>query len=154
MIVFLKDYIDAIMFVVLGLMGFLALWMSIERVIFFSTIKLANYHDEDALDDALTNNLTTIYIVYQNAPYVGLLGTIIGIMITFYDLSISTNISTKDVMLGLSLALKATALGLLVAIPTLILYNALLRKASLLSSQWRELKREAKLAKPSGQDAS
>ena len=54
----------------------------------------------------------------------GLLGTVLGIMITFYDMGTTGNINAGEIMTGLSLALKATALGLAVAIPTLIDYSA------------------------------
>ena len=48
------------------------------------------------------------------------------------------NINAGEIMTGLSLALKATALGLAVAIPTLIVYNGLQRKINVLSTQWKE----------------
>ena len=48
-------------------------------------------------------------------------------MITFYGMGQSGNINASDIMTGLSLALKATALGLTVTIPTLIFYNGLQR---------------------------
>ncbi|KPH51429.1 biopolymer transporter ExbB [Helicobacter pullorum] len=133
----LKETIDYAIFGILGIMGFIALWMTIERVIFFSKVKLSDYPTQESFDDSITKNLTTLYIIYSNAPYVGLLGTVIGIMITFYDMGLSGNIDTKEIMTGLSLALKATALGLAVAIPTLIAYNALYRKITLLSNLYK-----------------
>ncbi|MCI7047724.1 MULTISPECIES: TonB-system energizer ExbB [Helicobacter] len=133
----LKETIDYIIFGILGIMGFIALWLTIERVIFFSKIKFSDYKTQESLDDSITKNLTTLYIIYSNAPYVGLLGTVIGIMITFYDMGLSGSIDTKEIMTGLSLALKATALGLAVAIPTLIAYNALYRKITLLSNLYK-----------------
>ena len=133
----LKETIDYAMFGILGIMGFIALWLTIERVIFFSKVKLSDYPTQESFDDSITKNLTTLYIIYSNAPYVGLLGTVIGIMITFYDMGLSGNIDTKEIMTGLSLALKATALGLAVAIPTLIAYNALYRKITLLSNLYK-----------------
>ena len=133
----LKETIDYAIFGILGIMGFIALWLTIERVIFFSKVKLSDYHTQESFDDSITKNLTTLYIIYSNAPYVGLLGTVIGIMITFYDMGLSGNIDTKEIMTGLSLALKATALGLAVAIPTLIAYNALYRKITLLSNLYK-----------------
>ncbi|MCI2235458.1 TonB-system energizer ExbB [Helicobacter sp. CaF467b] len=133
----LKETIDYIIFGILGVMGFIALWLTIERVIFFSKIKFSDYKTQESLDDSITKNLTTLYIIYSNAPYVGLLGTVIGIMITFYDMGLSGSIDTKEIMTGLSLALKATALGLAVAIPTLIAYNALYRKITLLSNLYK-----------------
>lgn len=98
---------------------------------------MSDYPTQESFDDSITKNLTTLYIIYSNAPYVGLLGTVIGIMITFYDMGLSGNIDTKEIMTGLSLALKATALGLAVAIPTLIAYNALYRKITLLSNLYK-----------------
>lgn len=133
----LKETIDYVIFGILGIMGFIALWLTIERVIFFSKVKLSDYPTQESFDDSITKNLTTLYIIYSNAPYVGLLGTVIGIMITFYDMGLSGNIDTKEIMTGLSLALKATALGLAVAIPTLIAYNALYRKITLLSNLYK-----------------
>ncbi|MDH4231387.1 MAG: MotA/TolQ/ExbB proton channel family protein, partial [Nitrospirota bacterium] len=43
---------------------------------------------------------------------------------------------TNKIMVGLALALKATAIGLLVAIPSVVLYNFLLRKARVLIAEW------------------
>lgn len=133
---FLKEYIDYIIFATLGIMAFIACWCVIERVLFLHKVDINSYTSQTKLDNALSYNLTTLYIIYSNAPYVGLLGTVIGIMISFYDMSISSTIDVKSVVLGLSLALKATALGLLVAIPSLIAYNYLLRWVNLISSQY------------------
>ncbi|HEG2656808.1 TPA: TonB-system energizer ExbB [Campylobacter coli] len=134
---FLKDYIDLIIFIILGVMAFMAFWCVIERVLFFRKIDFKNYENQEQFDDAISENLTTIYIIYSNAPYIGLLGTVVGIMITFYEMGIAGNIDVKSIVVGLSLALKATALGLLVAIPALMAYNALLRKVSLLSNAYK-----------------
>ena len=78
-------------------------------------------------------------MIYSNAPYVGLLGTVSGIMITFYDMGMSGGIDTKSIMIGLSLALKATGLGLLVAIPTLMIYNGFNRKVDILVTKFKVL---------------
>lgn len=134
---FLKDYIDLIIFLILGIMAFIAFWCVVERMLFFRKINLKNYENQEQFDDAISENLTTIYIIYSNAPYIGLLGTVIGIMVTFYEMGLAGNIDVKSIIVGLSLALKATALGLLVAIPALMAYNALLRKVSLLSNAYK-----------------
>lgn len=134
---FLKNYIDLIIFVVLGFMAFIAFWCVVERILFFKKLNFKDYKNQEKFDDAISENLTTLYIIYSNAPYIGLLGTVIGIMITFYEMGLASNIDVKSIVIGLSLALKATALGLLVAIPVLIAYNALLRKVSLLSNSFR-----------------
>lgn len=134
---FLKHYIDFIIFAVLGFMSFLVVWFSIERVVFYKRLKFDDYKDFNSFEEAITNNLNLLYIIYSNAPYVGLLGTVIGIMITFYDMGINGTMEVKNIMLGLSLALKATALGLVVAIPTLIIYNVFLRKVDVLSNRFK-----------------
>lgn len=137
---FLKHYIDLIIFLILGFMSFLVVWFSIERLIFYKRLDMASFNNLDDFEEAITKNLTTLYIIYSNAPYVGLLGTVIGIMITFYDMGLSGTMDVKDVMVGLSLALKATALGLVVAIPTLIIYNGFLRKVDILSNRFKARK--------------
>ncbi|EDP3946739.1 TonB-system energizer ExbB [Campylobacter jejuni] len=134
---FLKDYIDLIIFLILGIMAFIAFWCVVERMLFFRKINFKNYENQEQFDDAISENLITIYIIYSNAPYIGLLGTVIGIMVTFYEMGLAGNIDVKSIVVGLSLALKATALGLLVAIPALMAYNALLRKVSLLSNAYK-----------------
>lgn len=134
---FLKDYIDLIIFLILGIMAFIAFWCVVERMLFFRKINFKNYENQEQFDDAISENSTTIYIIYSNAPYIGLLGTVIGIMVTFYEMGLAGNIDVKSIVVGLSLALKATALGLLVAIPALMAYNALLRKVSLLSNAYK-----------------
>lgn len=136
---FVKENIDYIIIGILGLMSFFVVWYSIERVLFFSKVNPKNYSNLDDYEMALTKNLTSLYIIYSNAPYVGLLGTVSGIMITFYDMGMSGGIDTKSIMIGLSLALKATGLGLLVAIPTLMIYNGFNRKVDILVTRFKVL---------------
>lgn len=59
----------------------------------------------------------------SNAPYIGLLGTVLGIMKSFKDLAQSTEAGQQTVMAGISMALIATAAGLFVAIPAVMAYN-------------------------------
>lgn len=134
---FLKVYLDPMVFSILGFMGLLTIWFSIERLIYFKKLKFEKYDDIHQLEEDVSKNLTILYIVYSNAPYVGLLGTVIGIMVVFYEMGGTGNIDVKSIMVGLSLALKATALGLVVAIPTLIVYNAFLRVSDTKVNQFR-----------------
>ncbi|HIV48323.1 TonB-system energizer ExbB [uncultured Helicobacter sp.] len=135
----LKEYIDHIIFFILGVMSFLVVWFSIERTLFYARLKIEQYPTKEELEEALSKNLTALYIIYSNAPYIGLLGTVVGIMITFYDMGVSGGLDAKTIMIGLSTALKATALGLLVAIPTLILYNVFLRKVDVCLNHYQVL---------------
>ncbi len=139
---FLKDYIDYIIFAILGFMSFLSVWFSCERLIFYMRINLNDYQNEEILEEVLSKNLTALYIIYSNAPYVGLLGTVIGIMITFYDMGMSGGMDAQSIMIGLSTALKATALGLVVAIPTLIVYNCFVRKMDVQLNRYKLSKKD------------
>jgi biopolymer transport protein ExbB len=59
----------------------------------------------------------------NNAPFIGLFGTVLGIIRAFHDLAISQVGGPSVVMRGISEALLATAIGLFVAIPAVIAYN-------------------------------
>jgi biopolymer transport protein ExbB/TolQ len=60
----------------------------------------------------------------SNAPYIGLFGTVLGIIRSFRDLSANMAEASSSVMGGIAEALVATAVGLLVAIPAVVSYNA------------------------------
>ena len=113
---------------VLVLMSVITLWLFIERMMFYKSIRTEDYDHRDNLELDLTNNISVISTIGTNAPYVGLLGTVVGIMITFYTLGDVGSVDAKKIMMGLALALKATAMGLIVAMPAIIAYTILLRK--------------------------
>ena len=64
----------------------------------------------------------------STAPFIGLFGTVLGIIKAFRDLSLETRAGASAVMAGISEALVATAIGLLVAIPAVVAYNYLQRQ--------------------------
>ncbi|MDL0087915.1 TonB-system energizer ExbB [Campylobacter gastrosuis] len=134
---FVKHNVEYLIIAILGIMSFFVVWFSIERVIFYANVKVGEFKSVEALEEALTKNLTSLYIIYSNAPYIGLLGTVAGIMVTFYDMGMSGGIDSKSIMIGLSLALKATAFGLIVAIPTLMIYNGFNRKVDILLNRYK-----------------
>ncbi|HBO37460.1 MAG TPA: TonB-system energizer ExbB [Pasteurellaceae bacterium] len=137
---FLKNYVDYIILGLLALMSFVMVWFAIERFIFLKKVKVSNYNNIHELDIDLNRNLTIISTIGANAPYIGLLGTVIGILLTFYDLGNSSgDIDAASIMLHLSLALKATAVGILVAIPAMVFYSALGRKAEVNRLKWKAL---------------
>ncbi|CAG0906772.1 unnamed protein product [Cyprideis torosa] len=112
-------------------MSFVLVWFTVERYLYYTRIKLDEFQHPEALNVALTNRLTTIASIGSNAPYIGLLGTVLGILIAFYDMGQGGKIEAGEIMLGLALALKATALGLVVAIPAILFYNGLGRKVDI-----------------------
>ncbi len=86
----------------------------VERVLEISTdIQIKN----------IEKNFTFLATVGSTAPFVGLFGTVWGIMNSFQSIAISRNTSLAIVAPGIAEALFATALGLLAAIPAVIAYN-------------------------------
>ncbi len=63
----------------------------------------------------------------NNAPFVGLFGTVLGIIRAFHDLAGSSGLGTDAVMTGISQSLVATAVGLAVALPAVASFNAFAR---------------------------
>lgn len=76
--------------------------------------------------------LNILASIGTNAPFVGLLGTIFGVMSAFYSLGAGADSAESMIMVGISKALFATAAGLIVAIPAIIAYNFLRRKTRIL----------------------
>lgn len=113
---------------ILILMSIVTLWLFIERMMFYKSVRIDDYDHRDNLEIDLTDNISIISAIGSNAPYVGLLGTVLGIMITFYTMGDAGAVDAKKIMVGLALALKATAMGLIVAIPSIIFYTISLRK--------------------------
>jgi biopolymer transport protein ExbB len=133
----LRNYLDYAILGVLGFMSLLMVMYVVERYLYYARLQLQDYSNAYELEIALTNHLTIISTIGANAPYVGLLGTVLGILITFYDLGQGGGIDARTIMTGLALALKATALGLVVAIPAILFYNALLRKVDVYKARWQ-----------------
>jgi biopolymer transport protein ExbB len=114
---------------ILVMMSIVTLWLFIERMMFYKSVRTEDYEYRDNLDLDLTDNLGVLSAIGTNAPYVGLLGTVVGIMITFYTMGDVGAVDAKKIMVGLALALKATAMGLIVAMPAIVAYTITLRKA-------------------------
>jgi biopolymer transport protein ExbB/TolQ len=73
---------------------------------------------------SLDRGLVILGTLGNNAPFIGLFGTVIGIIMAFNDLATNPAGGPSVVMAGISEALVATAVGLLVAIPAVIAFNA------------------------------
>ncbi|WP_298609375.1 TonB-system energizer ExbB [uncultured Thiothrix sp.] len=136
---FLKLHLDQLVLGTLGFMSFVMIALAVERYLYYWRVNLTTFEHLELLKIALTRNLTTISSVGSNAPYIGLLGTVLGILVTFNDMGQGGKIDVNTIMLGLAMALKATAAGLLVAIPAILFYNGLLRKVEVLISRWAAL---------------
>lgn len=130
---------DSVEFGVLGILLLLSVWamaVGIGRYRYYQSLDVGAWDKRVELETALTRGLTTIATVAANAPYVGLLGTVLGIMLTFQALGSTGDMDVKNIMTGLALALKATAAGLLVAIPCVAMNNALRRRVKVILAEW------------------
>jgi biopolymer transport protein TolQ len=78
----------------------------------------------------LEKNLNLLGTIASNAPYVGLLGTVMGIMKAFNDLANSPGQGNEVVMAGIAHALVSTAIGLAVAIPAVVAFNLFQKRVS------------------------
>lgn len=132
----IKSLIEYGVLGLLGLMSILAVAVAIERFRYYRGLELAGFSDRNLLELAIMRRLHLIATIGTNAPYVGLLGTVLGIMLIFYSMGSEGVMDTSRIMTGLALSLKATAAGLLVAIPAVVLYNLLLRRAKELLLLW------------------
>jgi len=119
------------------LLSVISLAIFIERWFFFKRLDIKNYKgSRRALEIEITRKLGIIASIGSNAPYIGLLGTVLGIMFTFYSIGVEGYLNATGIMVGLALALKATAIGLVVAIPSIVFYNTLLRRVKVMLLEW------------------
>ncbi len=136
----------AIDFGVIGLLialSIVVVAIGFERFFFYRSVELETFTNIKALELELTNRLVVVASVASNAPYIGLLGTVLGIMLTFYNMGLDASADMGKIMIGLALALKSTAMGLVVALVSVVIYNTLQRKAKVLLLRW-EIARETR----------
>lgn len=140
MLKLLQGHVDYIILGLLLLMSVVLVWKIIERVLFYKQLDVTKYDTLQDLEIDTTRNLTTISTIGANAPYIGLLGTVLGILLTFYHLGHSGgDIDAASIMVHLSLALKATAAGILVAIPAMMFYSGFNRKVDESKLKWQAI---------------
>ncbi len=132
-------WVDICVITVLGIMSVVALTIIIERYFYIKKIDVREFSSLDELEGSLTDYMNLLASIGSNAPYVGMLGTVLGIMSTFHEMGLNSSANAKGVMEALSQALFATALGLVVAIPTIFIYNLLLRKVKKKVIAWKVL---------------
>lgn len=97
-------------------------------VLSFDTVKRALLRQKLQEEFNLSKNMNILSVAASSAPFIGLFGTVIGIVQAFHDIGTSGATSLAAVAPGISEALFATALGLFVAIPAVIFYNIITNK--------------------------
>ena len=84
-------------------------------------------------------NLAVLATIGNNAPFIGLFGTVIGVLVSFHAFSSNTTGGAGAIMADISEALAATAIGLFVAIPAVAAFNVFQRKTKRLLSNAESL---------------
>ena len=133
----LKNVVD---YGVIGLLLALSVWavaIAVERWLFYRQVDVAQFPNQHLCEISLSRRLVIIGTIAANAPYIGLLGTVLGIMLTFHTMGTAGTMAVSTIMIGLSLALKATAAGLLVAIPCVVMNNVLRRRVNELVTTYK-----------------
>lgn len=92
--------------------------------------------------EQLESQLPILATIGSTSPYIGLFGTVIGIMLSFHALSDVTQATIALVAPGISEALIATAMGLFAAIPAVIFYNRFSDKVERIYAQYDAFKEE------------
>ncbi len=77
---------------------------------------------------SLSDKLVILTLSIAGGPFLGLLGTVVGVMITFAAIAAQGNVNVNAIAPGVAAALLATAAGLAVAIPALFGYNLILTR--------------------------
>jgi biopolymer transport protein ExbB len=85
-------------------------------------------------------NLAILATIGNNAPFIGLFGTVLGIIKAFHDLKQESGVGIQAVSSGISEALVATAVGILVAIPAVAAFNMFQRRVKTSMSEAEALK--------------
>jgi len=134
---YLKEIVDYGVIGVLIFMSILSLTFLLERVFYYEKVDIKSFKNRQLLENSLTKNLTIIATIASNAPYIGLLGTVLAIMQTFVDMS-QENLAATKIMASLALALKTTAVGLFVAIVAIIFYNYLTRRVETFLAEYEK----------------
>jgi len=92
--------------------------------------------------DKLEQNLTFLATVGSTSPYIGLFGTVWGIMNSFLSLSVMKQATLAVVAPGIAEALIATAIGLFAAIPAVIAYNRFSDKVDRITVRYENFREE------------
>lgn len=120
--------IDPVLWILIA-MSVLALSVTIERILVFWYIeKSYTSMDKYTLRLRLESKLGILATFGNNAPFIGLFGTVLGVIQAFHAIGSSRAFDVQPIMQGISEALVATAAGLFVAIPCVMAYNYFTRR--------------------------
>ena len=119
----LKAAVDYGVLGLLAVLSVVVVAVALERFFLYRAVDLSSFADKSSLEMTLTGKLFVIASVAGNAPYLGLLGTVLGIMLTFHQMGLNSSIDTDSI-------------GLVVALISVTIYNTLLRRVRVLTLTW------------------
>lgn len=124
--------VDPVLWILIA-MSVISLGVIVERWLVF--IHIQTYIKTNSVIQIriiLEKRLGILATFGNNAPFIGLFGTVLGVINAFHALSNSNDFKVNTVMGGISEALVATAAGLFVAIPCVIAYNYFVRRIKMI----------------------
>ena len=125
----LGPLVEYAVFGVLIALSIIAVAITLERLRFYRSMQATRYTSRARLESDLTRRLNIIGTIGANAPYIGLLGTVLG-MIDIFSAFMGSQMTANAAVLagGISKALITTAAGLMVGIPSVFFHRFLQRR--------------------------
>ena len=127
---FTTDVVTAIASIVLVVFSVLSWMVIVEKIRLFRSARRNKPHGSpDTVIAPFDKNLWFLAMVAGVSPFIGLFGTVWGVMDSFASIGLNQSVSIGVIAPGLATALGTTALGLIAAIPAAIAYQVFTKKA-------------------------
>lgn len=127
---FTSDVVTAIASIILVVFSVLSWAVIVEKIRLFRAVRRNKPHGKpDEVIVAFDKNLWFLAMVAGVSPFIGLFGTVWGVMDSFASIGLNQSVSIGVIAPGLATALGTTALGLIAAIPAAIAYQVFTKKS-------------------------
>jgi len=127
---FTTDIVTAIASIVLVVFSILSWAVIVEKIRLFHTVRRNKpAGDPNKVIAPFDKNLWFLAMVAGVSPFIGLFGTVWGVMDSFASIGVNQSVSIGVIAPGLAIALGTTALGLVAAIPAAIAYQVFTKKS-------------------------
>ena len=127
---FTTDVVTAIASIMLVIFSVLSWAVIIEKIRLFRAVRRNKPHgNPDVIIAPFDKNLWFLAMVATVSPFIGLFGTVWGVMDSFASIGLNQSVSIGVIAPGLATALGTTALGLIAAIPAAIAYQVFTKKS-------------------------
>ena len=127
---FTTDVVTAIASIVLVIFSILSWAVIVEKIRLFHNVRRNKpMGDPNKVIAPFDKNLWFLAMVAGVSPFIGLFGTVWGVMDSFASIGVNQSVSIGVIAPGLAIALGTTALGLVAAIPAAIAYQVFTKKS-------------------------